>query len=187
MRETSHPIRVATNRRSARCAERITAMYINFEKKTIELSKTEMTNASRYGSQAYNDLMAARRDNPDFRIVEAKVRKPAKTPLDRLTLPQIRAYVKANGDENQKKAFLTISTPTINEDGILCPAESFFNIKKWFLAEFPQYKAALEAHDAEIVRIFDAVDAKIAEAQKRIAEEVRAKAEADAKSFLEIA
>ncbi len=61
-------------------------MYINFEKKTIELSKTEMTNASRYGSQAYNDLMAARRDNPDFRIVEAKVRKPAKTPLDRLTL-----------------------------------------------------------------------------------------------------
>ena len=162
-------------------------MYINFEKKTIELSKTEMTNASRYGSQAYNDLMAARRDNPDFRIVEAKVRKPAKTPLDRLTLNQIRAYVKANGDERQKKEFLTISTTHIDENGILCPAESFFYIKKWFLAEFPQYKAAAESHTAEIISIYSAVDRKIAAAAQKSAEEARAKADAEAKSFMESA
>lgn len=162
-------------------------MNINFEKKTIELTKTEMTNASKYGSQQYRDLMDARRDNPDFRVIEIKVKKTAKTPLDRLNLAQIRSYVKIHGDESQKKEFLSISTATIDENGIYCPAESFFNIKKWFLAEFPQYKAAVEAHDAEISNIYNAIDSKIAAAAQKSAEEARAKAAADAKSFMETA
>ena len=162
-------------------------MNINFNNKTIELTKTEMRNASKYGSQAYRDLMDARRDNPDFRVTEIKVKKIAKTPLDRLNIATIKAYVKANGSTEQKKELLTISTATITEDGVILPAKSFPEIKKWFLAEFPQYKAALEAHDNEIARIFNAVDTKIAEAQKRIAEEAKAKAEAEAKSFLDVA
>ena len=163
-------------------------MTINFNTKTIELTKTEMTEASKYGSEMYRNLMDARRDNPDFRVTEIKTKaKKFKTPLDSLNLATIKAYVKVNGSADQKQKFLTISNATIDEDGIFHAAQSFFDIKKWFLAEFPQYKAALEAHDAEIVRIFNAVDAKIAEAQKKIAEEARAKAEAEAKSFLEIA
>jgi hypothetical protein len=163
-------------------------MKTNLTKKTIELTKTEMKNAMTYGTTEYDALQAMRRDYPGFEVVEAvKVKKTAKTPLDSLNLATIKAYVKANGSPEQKQKFLTISNATITEEGVIIPPQSFFDIKKWFLAEFPQYKAALEAHDAEIVRIFDAVDAKIAEAQKRIAEEVRAKAEADARSFLEIA
>ncbi len=159
-------------------------MNTNFSTKTIELSKAEMTRASKYGSDEYKDLMAARRDNPGFRVVEIKVKKTAKTPLDRLTLPQIRAYVKANGDERQKMEFLTISTTTIDENGILCPAQSFFEIKKWFLVEFPQYKAALDSHYAEIISINDAIEAKIAAAAQKSAAEARAKAAEEVKSFL---
>lgn len=159
-------------------------MNINFNTKTIELSKTEMTRASKYGSDEYQNLMAARRDNPGFRVVEIKVKKTAKTPLNRLTLPQIRAYVKANGDERQKMEFLTISTTTIDENGILCPSQDFFTIKKWFLAEFPQYKAALNNHYAEIISINEAIEAKIAASARKAVEEARAKTAEEVKSFL---
>ena len=163
-------------------------MTINFNTKTIELTKTEMTDASKYGSQMYRDLMDARRDNPDFRVVEIKSKtKKVKSPLDSLNLATIKAYVKMNGSPEQKQKFLTISNATITEEGAILPAKSFPEIKKWFLVEFPKYKAALEAHEAEMNRIFDAVDAKIAEAQKKSAEEARAKAEAEAKSFLDVA
>ena len=161
-------------------------MTINFEKKAIELSKTEMSNASKYGSQQYIDLMNARRDNPGFREVEIKTKK-TKTPLDRLNMATIKAYVKANGTTEQKQKFLKISTPTITDEGIYCPAESFFEIKKWFLVEFPQYKAALDSYNNEIIRIYDAIDAKIAAAAQKSAEEARARAEAEAKSFMETA
>ena len=162
-------------------------MTINFNTKSIELSKTEMSAASKYGSQQYIDLMNARRDNPGFRVVEIKVKKTVKTPLDRLNSTTIKAYVKAHGTPEQKMAFLTISTATIDEDGIYTPAQDFFTIKKWFLAEFPQYKAALEKHDAEIVSIYDAIERKIAAAAQKSAEEARAKAAAEAKSFMESA
>ena len=162
-------------------------MKTNLSAKTIELTKTEMKNAMTYGTKEYDALQAIRRDYPGFEIVEAVKVKKSKSDFASLNLATIKAYVKANGSPEQKKELLTISNATITDDSVIIPAQPFPYIKKWFLAEFPQYKAALEAHDAEIVRIFDAVDAKIAEAQKRIAEEVRAKAEAEAKSFLEIA
>lgn len=162
-------------------------MYIRYEKKVIELTKTEKDEAEKFGTQMYRDLAEARRDNPGFRVVEIKVKKAAKTPLDSLNLEKIRAYVKANGSQEQKQKFLTISTAHITDDGVYLPAQSFFEIKKWFLAEFPQYKAALDAHNAEIVSIYDAIDAKIAAAAQKSAEEARARAAAEAKSFMETA
>ncbi len=162
-------------------------MTINFNTKTIELTKNEMNAASNYGSQMYRDLMNARRDNPDFSVTEIKVKAKKKTPLSRLTLASIKAYVKAHGSPEQKREFLKISVPTVTDDGIYCPAQSFFDIKKWFLAQFPQYKATVEAYDAEIISIYNAIDAKIAADVQKSAAEARAKAEAEAQLFLEIA
>ena len=162
-------------------------MYIRYEKKVIELTKTEKAEAEKFGTQMYRDLAEARRDNPGFRVVEIKVKKTAKTPLDSLNLPTIRAYVKANGSPDQKQTFLTISTATIDDNGIYHAAQDFFSIKKWFLAEFPLYKAALEKHNAEIINIYNAIDAKIASAKKQAAEEARTRAEAEAKRFMESA
>ncbi len=161
-------------------------MNINFNAKTIELTTAEMREASKYGSQAYRDLMDARRDNPGYRTVEKKVKR-TKSVFDNLTMADIRAYVKEHGTPEQKKQFLTISTAYVTDDGIYHAAQSFFEIKKWFLAEFPQYKESMEQHNAEIIRIFEAVDAKIAAAAQKAAEEARAKAAAEAKDFMESA
>lgn len=162
-------------------------MKSNLTTKTIELTKAEMKAAMTYGTAEYTALQAIRRDYPGFRVTEIKVKKTAKTPLDRLNITTIKAYVKAHGTPEQKMAFLTISTATIDDDGIYSPAQDFFSIKKWFLAEFPQYKAALETRNAEIVSIYDAIERKIAAAAQKSAEEARARAAAEAKSFMETA
>lgn len=158
-------------------------MFINETKKAIEMSAAEYKAAMTYGTEEYKALREIRNDYPGFKPVEVKVKK-GKTALDTLDMKAIKAYVKANGSSEQKADFLRISTPHITDEGVYIAAESFFEIKKWFLAQFPEYKAALEDHEAEILRIFDAVDAKIAAAQAKAAEDARKKAEAEAADFL---
>lgn len=147
------------------------------------MSAVEYKAAMTYGTEEYKALREIRNDFPGFKPVEVKVKK-VKTALDKLDMRAIKAYVKANGSSEQKAEFLRISTPHITDEGVYIAAESFFEVKKWFLAQFPEYKAALENHEAEILRIFDAVDAKIAEAQAKAAEDARKKAEAEAADFL---
>ena len=50
-------------------------MKLNYNAKTIELTSTEMKNAMNYGSDAYNALQAARRDYPNFKVVEVKSKR----------------------------------------------------------------------------------------------------------------
>ena len=158
-------------------------MFINETQKAIEMSAVEYKAAMTYGTEEYKALREIRNDYPGFKPVEVKVKK-TKTALDKLDMRAIKAYVKANGSHEQKAEFLCISTPHITDEGAYIAAESFFEIKKWFLAQFPEYKAALENHEAEILRIFDAVDAKIAEAQAKAAKQKREKAETEAADFL---
>ena len=158
-------------------------MYINENKKAIEMSAAEYKAAMTYGTEEYKALREIRNDFPGFKPVEVKVKK-TKTALDKLDMRAIKAYVKAKGTPEQKAEFLSISTPHFTDEGAYIAAESFFEIKKWFLAQFPEYKAALESHEAEILRIFDAVDAKIAAAQAKATEDARKKAKAEADNFL---
>ena len=44
-------------------------MTVNFTSRTITLTKKEMTAARRYGSDAYNELQNARRDNPGYEVI----------------------------------------------------------------------------------------------------------------------
>ena len=44
-------------------------MTINYENRTIEMTKTEAKEAGKYNSDNYNELKEIRKDFPDFRIV----------------------------------------------------------------------------------------------------------------------
>ena len=63
-------------------------MTINFNKNTIELTTAEMNDAKKYGSEAYKNLMDARRDNPGYRVVEVKAKR-TKTALDSIDMKMI--------------------------------------------------------------------------------------------------
>ena len=136
-------------------------MFVNFGHGTIELTKTEMNEAMKYGSEMYNAVMAARRDNPGFRVVEIKAKK-VKSDFANLNMKTISSYVEKNGTDEQKKNFALISKRTIGEDGEYCEAQPFFQIKAWFLAEFPEIKQGRKDYREKIQSIYEAAAAKAA-------------------------
>lgn len=134
-------------------------MYINFKNTTIELTTAEMNEAKKYDSEMYKTVMAARRDNPGYRVVEIKAKK-AKSDFAKLDMKTIKAYVEKNGTDEQKEHFSFISKRTIGEDGEYCEAQSFFLIKQWFLNTFPEIKETRKAYRQKIQSIYDAAAEK---------------------------
>ena len=138
-------------------------MNINYNKNTIELTKTEMNEAKKYGSDMYSSVMAARRDNPGYRVVEIKTKK-TKSDFANLDMKTIKAYVEKHGTDEQKNNFALISKRTIGEDGEYCEAQPFFQIKAWFLAEFPEIKQGRKAYREKVQAIYEAAADKAAAA-----------------------
>ena len=136
-------------------------MNINFKKGTIELTKAEMHEAKKYGSRMYNDVMAARRDNPDCRVVVVRPKK-TKSDFGKLDKKTIKAYVEKHGSDKQKEHFAFISKRTIGEDDEYCEAQPFFQIKAWFLAEFPEIKQGRKEYREKIQSIYEAAAEKAA-------------------------
>ena len=136
-------------------------MTINYEKKAIELTTAEMKEAKKFGSDMYKDLREARNDNPGFRVVEVKAKK-SKNDFSDLNMKTIKAYVEKRGSDEQKANFKFISQKTINEDGEYVEAQSFFEIKKWFLEEFSELKQARKEYREKVQKIYEAAEAKAA-------------------------
>ena len=136
-------------------------MKINMNKKTIELTKAEMKSAMTFGTEAYNDLQTVRRDYPSFRVVEIKSKKST-ADFASLNMKAIKDYVEKHGTDEQKEHFAFISKRTIGEDGEDCEPQPFFQIKAWFLAEFPEIKEARKAYRQKVVSIYEAAASKSA-------------------------
>lgn len=134
-------------------------MIINFNAKTIELTKTEMKAAMLFDSDEYNKLQRARRDNPDFRVVEIKSKRK-KADFANLNKSFIVAYVEAHGTDEQKEHFAFISKRAVDAEGEYCEAQPFFQIKAWFLNEFPELKEARKAYREKVISIYEAAESK---------------------------
>ena len=137
-------------------------MKINESKKFIEMSAAEYSQAMTYGTEEYKALREIRNDYPRFEVV------------------------KTYGTDEQKSAFEKIAFPHYTNEGNIIEAKSFFEIKKWFNAEFPDYMKAFEDHQAEIDAIYNAVNEKIDAAKEEAAKAKRAKIEAEAADFLKV-
>ena len=134
-------------------------MTINYNNNTIELTTAEMKEAQKYGSDMYNMVREARIDNPGFKVKEVKTKK-SKNDFSDLNLKTIKAYVEKRGSDEQKANFKFISQKTINEDGEYVEAQSFFEIKKWFLNQFPELKKARKDYREKVQKIYEAAEAK---------------------------
>ena len=134
-------------------------MTINFAVRSIELTAAEMKKAQKYGSDMYKELCTARRDNPGFKVVEVKAKK-SKNDFSDLTMKDIKVYVEKHGTDEQKEHFAFISKRRITEDGEYVEAQSFFEIKKWFLSEFSELKKARKEYREKVQKIYEAAEAK---------------------------
>lgn len=136
-------------------------MKTNLTKKTIELSKAEMKAAMIFGSDEYKALQQCRRDYPGFTIVEVKVKR-GKSDFAGLDMKTIRAYVEKHGTDEQKQDYAFISKRTVDKDGEYHEAQSFFEIKKWFLNEFPEIKQQRKDYREKIQSIYNRAGGDVA-------------------------
>ena len=149
----------------------------------VEMSATEHEKAMTYGTEEYRALREIRSDYPGIEVMAVKTMKPTKV-KDKLNMKTIKAYVKANGTDDQKAAFAKIALPHFTEEGEYIEALSFFEITKWFRAEFPEYIGSRENHLAEVEKIFDEVERKIEASRKEREEKKRAELKAEVEEFL---
>ena len=114
-------------------------MTINYSSRSIQLTKKFAKAAQKFGSDEYNDLQAARRDNPTFKIVI--VSRKTNTKVDTykgLTYEYMRNYIilhTASGKERIAKLAELEELILISH----CHGQSkrYPTIKKWFLNEYP--------------------------------------------------
>ena len=128
-------------------------------KKTIELTKAEMKNAMVFGTDEYSNLQIVRRDYPDYKVVEIKSKKN-NSDFANLKMADIKKYVEKYGTDEQKERFDLISKRRVDEVGEYCEPQSFFQIKSWFLNEFPEFKQIRKDYRQKVMSIYDAAAAK---------------------------
>lgn len=108
---------------------------IDFASKTITVTKAFMKQAETYDSEAYNTLMILKADLPDMRIVAPKPNRKGKK-RDNLTYANMITFINCqNNAEILLKEFEQVKAIASGQGG-----NAYQNVKKWFLATFPNYK-----------------------------------------------
>ena len=102
-------------------------MKIKFDAKTIEITKTFANKASHFGSEEYHALRTAMCDLPDFEVAIKVTAKPRRTYAKGLTYDFMATYIASTPDGSALNEFLAIRN--------MC---SYADVKKWFVAKFPE-------------------------------------------------
>ena len=102
-------------------------MKIDFMEKTVLVTKSELSKASVYGSNEYYELLAIRKDLPDYQIV-VKSASPRRTCFSSPTYEFMAAYLSSNENTaSLYEEFLQLRRAGYN----------YNQIKKWFMEKFP--------------------------------------------------
>ena len=148
-------------------------MKINHMNCTIELTKTEMKAAEKFGSEMYLNLREARQDNPNYRV---KVVAPSKK-VDRhkgLTADAMKKFILKHDDENQTilKQFYQLRglTPEGKEDEFGC-AVSYGELKQWFFVQYPQFEKMEDSVNEIMKKVKEKAEVKTVDAKTEEVEE----------------
>ena len=116
-------------------------MKVNMFERTIVLTKKEMTDASRYGSDTYKELQNARRDNPSYEVVI--VTRNVKTQRETykgLTYEYMEKYIKSHDDAEKTvwKEYMIYRGTPIDPADELPVAYTYKQMKAWFLDKYEE-------------------------------------------------
>lgn len=110
-------------------------MTINQKKRRIEMTEAEAKAASKYNSEAYNELVSIRRDFPNYSMFTVKSKAKRTDTLRGLTFNYMEAYIEKHGSEEQAASFKALRGA---DDGLGHFAPTYGEVKKWFLEQFPE-------------------------------------------------
>lgn len=134
-------------------------IQINFANNTIEITKNFSKEASYYGSEAYNELMGAKRDFPTYTVIVKAAPKRKANAYKGLNYEYMKKYIiKNSGEESeQMKDFNTLCGNTDEEFAVKA---SFGKVKKWFLATYPEIEESRERVNEIIAKAKEEREAK---------------------------
>ncbi len=116
-------------------------IIINSKKNALEITKTFEKAASRFGSDAYNQLRQARKDYPNFSVVVIK-HKTASVSFKGLTYEYMEKYISTHDNEEGAIMAEYKNLRGTSEEAVAACADtlSYGEIKAWFLNQYPAIK-----------------------------------------------
>lgn len=114
-------------------------MFANYEKKIIEMTKSESKSAGKVGTTEYETLKELRSENPTFRIV-IKASK-SRDNMKGLDTNYMERYIKAHDDEEHSILKEFYSLRGLDENGKkidFAPVAPYGTLKQWFLTYYPE-------------------------------------------------
>ena len=137
-------------------------MKINSRTQVIEMTKKFAKAAARFGSEEYNQLQQARRDYPNFKVVTISRKAPTqKDSYKGLTYKFMEDYIQKHDDDNgtimsEFNDLIALDKKNKVEGAEHLEAAGYLDVKKWFLAKFPEIKEYKEQHAEKVQKILAA-------------------------------
>lgn len=137
-----------------------TTMNANLMTKKIEMSKKEAKAAGKIGTPEFEELKSYMAIYPGY---EVQIKAPAKRKVEfrGLTYEYMKNYIKKHDDENSTimaefRELIAQDKKDKVEGAEHLEATGYLDVKKWFLAKFPEIKKYKEAHDKKVQEILNA-------------------------------
>ena len=117
-------------------------MTIDFAARTIVLTKKERTAARRDGSDAYNELQNARRENPGYEIITVtRTVKTQRETYKGLTYAYMEKYIKSHGTKEEIDKNYADYKEQRERGECYTSVIAYGIIKDWFLEKYPEIEA----------------------------------------------
>lgn len=135
-------------------------MNANLMTKKIEMSKNEAKAAGKIGTPEFEELRQYIAMYPGF---EVQIKAPAKRKVEfrGLTYEYMKNYIKKHDDKDGKimaefNALIALDKKNKVEGAEHLEATGYLDVKKWFLAKFPEIKEYKEQHVEKVQKILAA-------------------------------
>ena len=113
-------------------------IIINERNKTLEITKKFAAAASRFGSNEYMELKAARSEFPTFKVVTKTTSRKSKDSFKGLTYEFMENYIKSHKPELLETFYELRGLDADGKRVELAAAATYGEIKMWFLTQFPE-------------------------------------------------
>ncbi len=135
-------------------------MNANLMTKKIEMSKKEAKAAGKIGTPEFEELKSYMAIYPGY---EVQIKAPAKRKVEfrGLTYEYMKNYIKKHDDENgtimaEFRELIAQDKKDKVEGAEHLEATGYLDVKKWFLAKFPEIRQYKEDHTKKVQDILNA-------------------------------
>ena len=132
-------------------------MNANLMTKKIEMSKNEAKAAGKIGTPEFEELKNYMEMYPGFEV-QIKASAKRKVEFRGLTYEYMKNYIKKHDNENGEimaefNALIALDKKNKVEGAEHLEAAGYLDVKKWFLAKFPEIKEYKEQHAEKVQKI----------------------------------